>query len=410
MYGTNGRGDDTGEKEEVGPLSPKERVRIAMHLGSPDRVPVMCQLSLGHYFLHSGVKPMDIWYTSEGFAEALTRLRNRYDFDGILVGLPGRDPDYERHIERIEQRDNEIVIHWKTGGYTVLPSDDNPHYYQADGERFFPRFEAVKPEELYYVEPWDLTDITYPYTWAFESGPRPFDDFFPEHHFDTIKRVMERVEKTVSVHSEVFSPWAQFLELLNYEQGLIAIMEDPGKAKACLERLTEGAIDLAKRKAACGIDAILISSAFAGAGFISRQHYEEFVLPFEKKLIAEVKKEFDIPIYTHTCGSIGDRLDLMLETDTNGIDTLDPPPLGTVDLEEAKKIMAGKAFIKGNIDPVNTLLQGDLEAVRKDVLWRLNVGKPGGGYILSTACSVAPHTPPENIELLVSLAEEYGRY
>jgi MtaA/CmuA family methyltransferase len=410
MYGTNGRGDDTGEKEEVGPLSPKERVRIAMHLGSPDRVPVMCQLSLGHYFLYSGVKPMDIWYTSEGFAEALIRLRDRYDFDGILVGLPGRDRDYERHIERIEQRDNETVIHWKTGGYTVLPSDDNPHYYQGNGERYFPRFEAVKPEELYYVEPWDLTDITYPYTWAFESGPRPFDDFFPEHHFDTIKRVMERVEKTVSVHSEVFSPWAQFLELLTDEQGLIAIMEDPGKAKACLERLTEGAIDLAKRKAACGIDAILISSAFAGAGFISRQHYEEFVLPFEKKLIAEVKKEFDIPIYTHTCGSIGDRLDLMLETDTNGIDTLDPPPLGTVDLEEAKKIMAGKAFIKGNIDPVNTLLQGDLEAVRKDVLWRLNVGKPGGGYILSTACSVAPHTPPENIELLVSLAEEYGRY
>jgi uroporphyrinogen decarboxylase len=164
------------------------------------------------------------------------------------------------------------------------------------------------------------------------------------------------------------------------------------------------------KKAACGIDAILISSAFAGAGFISRQHYEEFVLPFEKRLIAEVKREFDIPIYTHTCGSIGDRLDLMLETGTNGIDTLDPPPLGTVDLEEAKKTMAGKAFIKGNIDPVNTLLLGDPEAVEKDVLWRLSVGKPGGGYILSTACSVAPYTPPKNIELLVSLAEEYGRY
>ena len=391
-------------------MTSKQRVSEAMHLRVPDRVPVMCQLSLGHYLLHSGVTSMDIWYTSEGFAEALIRLRNRYDFDGILVSLPGRDPDYERHIERMEQREKETVIHWKNGGYTILPADDNPHYYQADGKRFFPSFEEVDPEELYYVEPWDLTDITYPYTWAFEGGPRPFDDFFPEHHFDTIKRVMERVGQAVSIDSEVFSPWAQFLELLNYEQGLIAVMEDPGKAKACLERLTEGAIDLSKKKAACGIDAILISSAFAGAGFISRDHYREFVLPFEKKLIAGVRREFDIPIYTHTCGSIGDRLDLMLETGTNGIDTLDPPPIGTVDLEVAKETMAGRAFIKGNIDPVNTLLLGDLEAVKKDVLWRLSVGKPGGGYILSSACSVAPYTPPKNIELLVSLAEEYGRY
>jgi MtaA/CmuA family methyltransferase len=391
-------------------MTSKERMNKALRLQVPDRVPVSCQLSLGHYLLHSGVKPMEIWYTSEGFAEALKRLRNRYDFDGILVNLPGRDPDYERYIEKIEQRDNETVIHWKNGGYTIFPVDDNPHYYQHDGKRFFPSFEEVDPEQLYYVEPWDLTDITYPYTWAFESGPRPFDDFFPEYHFDTIKKVMERVGKTVSVDSEVFSPWAQFLELLNYEEGLIAIMEDAGKAKACLERLTEGAVDLSKKKAACGIDAILISSAFAGAGFISRQHYEEFVLPFEKKLIAEVKRVFDIPIYTHTCGSIGDRLDLMLETGTNGIDTLDPPPLGTVDLEAAKETMAGKAFIKGNIDPVNTLLLGDPEAVKKDVLWRLSVGMPDGGYILSTACSVAPYTPPKNIELLVSLAEEYGRY
>jgi uroporphyrinogen-III decarboxylase len=81
-----------------------------------------------------------------------------------------------------------------------------------------------------------------------------------------------------------------------------------------------------------------------------------------------------------------------------------------VDLEEAKKLLTGKAFIKGNVDPVHTLLEGDREAVRKDVLWRLGVGKPGGGYILSSACSIAPHTPPENIEQLALLAEQEGVY
>jgi len=385
-------------------------MREAMGLRTPDRVPVMSQLSLGHYFLYSGVKPVDIWYTSEGFAEALVKLCDRYRFDGTLVNLPGRDPRYEHEIDRIEEGEGEQITRWKNGNYTTLPEDDNPHYYTADGTRYFPMFDEIKPEELYYVEPWDITDITYPYTWGFEAEQRPFDDFFPPYHLDTIKAVKAKVGDRVSVHSEIFSPWSQFLELLNYESALMAIVDDPGKAKACLERLAEGAVDLGKRQAAAGVDAVLISSAFAGAGLISRTHYEEFVLPYEKKIIEGIRAAYDVPVYTHTCGSIGDRLDLMMASGTNGVDTLDPPPLGTVDLVQAKKLLSGKVFIKGNIDPVHTLLNGDRETVKKDIEWRLSVGKPGGGYILSSACSVAPHTAPENIELLAQLAEEEGRY
>ncbi len=392
-------------------MTSKQRMQQAMALQTADRVPVMCQLALGHYFLHAPVKPLETWYTSEGFAEALIKLQQRYHFDGILINLPGRDPNFENFIDRIEAGEGENIIRWKNGNYTVFPSDDNPHYYLTDGTRYFPTFPEIKPEELYYVEPWDLTDITYPFTWGFEAEPRPFDNYFPEYHFDTIKLVKAKAGGTVSVHSEVFSPWSQFLELLNYEHALTAILDDPGKAKACLDRLADGAIDLAKKQAACGVDAVLISSAFAGAGLISRRHYEEFVLPYEKKIVTAIKKAFPaLPVYTHTCGSIGDRLDLMMATGTNGIDTLDPPPLGTVELEEAKKILSGKTFIKGNIDPVNTLLYGSRDEVKDDVKRRLEIGKPGGGYILSSACSVAPRTPPENIEILAPLAEEFGKY
>ena len=387
-----------------------ERMRRAMELSEPDRVPVMCQLALGHYFLHSGVDPLAIWYTSEGFAEALTRLAQRYQFDGILINLPGRNPEYESHVQSIEKRQNQKIIRWTNGSYTVFPDDDNPHYFQADGSRLFPRFEEIDPEKLYYVEPWDITGIRYPFTWGFEEEPRPFDDFFSYYHFETIKLVLSRAGQELSIHSEIFSPWSQFLELLNYEQGLAAIIQDPSKVKACLEQLARGAADLGKRQASCGVDAILISSAFAGAGFISRRHYREFVLPYERKVISEIKKEAPIPIYTHTCGAIGDRLELMAETGTDGIDSLDPPPLGTVRLDEAKRILKGKLFIKGNIDPVNTLLEGSPSLIKEDVRWRLKTGKPGGGYILSSACSVSPHTEPEKLELLVPLAEKFGRY
>jgi MtaA/CmuA family methyltransferase len=391
-------------------MTPRERVNKAMRLKKADRVPVMCQLSIGHYFIYSGLDPLDIWFTSEGFAEALIRLREKYSFDGVLINLPGRDPDYKNFIDRIDKNEDGYIVCWKNGNYTTIPKDDNPHYYQNDGNRYFPSFEEIKPEELFYVEPWDITDITYPYTWAFEEKPRPFDSFFPEYHLDTIKLVRQKIGEQFSVHSEIFSPWSQFLELLNYENALIAIMDDPEKTKACLERLTFGAIDLGKRQAAEGVDAVLISSAFAGAGLISRNQYEEFVLPYEKRIVEGIQKDFNIPVYTHTCGSIGDRLDLMMETGTNGIDTLDPPPLGTVELEEAKKLLTGKVFIKGNIDPVNTLLNSDESGVEKDVVQRINTGKHGGGFILSSACSVAPHTSPKNIELLVKLVEKFGKY
>lgn len=391
-------------------MTSKERINKAMHLGIPDRVPLMCQLSIGHYFLNSKLNPIDIWFESDGFAEALLEMKQRYNFDGVLINIPGRPPDYKNQIKNIEKSENEIKVIWKNNCYTIIPSDDNPHFYQPDGSRYFPTFDEIDPEKLFYIEPWDITEIKYPFRWGFETEPRDFNDFFPSYHQNIIKAVKQKAGDSISVHSEIFSPWSQFLELLNYENALIAIMDDAEKVRVILERLTEGAIELAKLQAKENVDAILISSAFAGAGLISREHYINFVLPYERKIITEVKKKFDIPIYTHTCGSIGDRLDLMLETTTNGIDTLDPPPLGTVELKEAKKILTGKAFIKGNIDPVFTLLQGSTDQIKKDVEWRINVGKENGGYILSSACSIAPRTPPQNIELLSQLVETFGNY
>ncbi|MFQ5753325.1 MAG: hypothetical protein ACE5HI_15145, partial [bacterium] len=167
-------------------MTSKERMKKAMNLQFPDRVPVMCQLSLGHYFLFSGLKPIDIWYTSDGFAEALVKLMQRYNFDGVLINLPGRNPNYENFIQSIERKEKKSIIRWINGNYTIFPNDDNPHYYLAEGSQYFPTFNQLKPDELYYVEPWDVAGITYPFTWGFETEPPPFDDYFPQYHFETI--------------------------------------------------------------------------------------------------------------------------------------------------------------------------------------------------------------------------------
>jgi uroporphyrinogen decarboxylase len=157
---------------------------------------------------------------------------------------------------------------------------------------------------------------------------------------------------------------------------------------------------------AAGADAVLVSSAYAGAGLISTRHYREFVLPFEARVVSGFKARCPgTPVYTHTCGRIGDRLELVAETGTDGIDTLDPPPLGDVDLAEAKNRVGDRLFLKGNVDPVGTVLLGTPEAVRTDALCRIAIGATGGGYILSTACSVPPAAPPANVLALRAAAE-----
>ena len=90
----------------------------------------------------------------------------------------------------------------------------------------------------------------------------------------------------------------------------------------------------------------------------------------------------------------------MVESQVSGIECLDPPPLGNVDLGDAVKQLNGKIFIKGNVDPVNTLLRGDAEKVRRDVTEILETaGHDMHGFILSSACSVAPPVNPENYEI-----------
>lgn len=393
-------------------MTSKERMNIAMHLGTPDRVPVMCQLALGHYFLNTGIDPIDIWHSSEAFGEALIMLQRRYGFDGILINLPGRDPHWRSYITKIEDHSGERVITWKNGWTTTCPPDDLPHVYREDGTRYSPLFDEIDPDHLFYIEPYDITGIKYPYSWGFdEQAAHRGKNFFPSYQHDTLKYVLDRVGQEVSVHAEIFSPFSQFMELLDYSSALMALMDDPAKAKACLDALADGAIELGCSDAAAGAHAILISSAFAGGGFISRQHYTEFVLPCERKVIAGIKADFpDLPIYTHTCGAIGDRLDLMEHTGTNGIDTLDPAPLGNVELAEAKQQTAGRMFIKGNIDAVNTLLLGTPEDSLAAARDRIETAGPCGGYILSTACSVAPAAPVENILTLREAAELYGKY
>lgn len=392
-------------------MNSRERMALAMRHDLPDRVPVMCQLALGHYFLNTPLTPHQIWFTSEGFAEALVMLQRRYRFDGILINIPGRPEHILDDVVSIEETPDGEKMTWANGDVTLVPWNDNPHHLPADASKpTRADFTTIDPDNLdeldelvYYI--WN----TYHVPWLAEKTQKgPLSDV-PPYFFRTIDLVKGMVGDEVSIHGEVFSPFTHFMELFGYEEALVNLLVDRDKAHALLERLTEASITWAVAQARHGVDAVLISSAFAGGPLISPKMYREFVLPYERRVTEAVKAE-NVPIYTHTCGSIGDRLEAMVDTGTLGIDTLDPPPLGNTVLAEAKARIGDKLFIKGNMNAVELLAYQSHAQVIAQASERIQAGMPGGGYILSTACSVSPHMEPEKLELLTPLAEEIGRY
>ncbi|MBI4580439.1 MAG: hypothetical protein HY718_12095 [Planctomycetes bacterium] len=379
---------------------------------TPDRVPVMCQLALGHYFLHAGQTPSDVWFDSETFVRVLAEFQQRYGFDGFLINLPGRPPDWRCYLaDRAKTAEGERLT-WQSGLVTEVPPDNNPHTFTADRGPL-PRadYNALNPDDSallrlagYVWNTWHAPSLWDIPPTADLADPNQYPDWF------TLGlRITRSACPDASVHAEVFSPFTHLMELFGYQNGLMALIDVPEMCHRLLSRFSAMVVAQVRCWWPAAPDAILISSAFAGGGFISRTMYREFVVPYERQVVGAIR-EFGLPSYVHTCGAIGDRLDLMAETEVDGIDTLDPPPLGTVDLARAKAEFGRRFFFKGNLDAVNEMLRADDATFERAVRQRLEIGMPGSGYILSSACSVAPHVRPDRLCRMVELAERYGRY
>lgn len=389
-------------------MTPRQRVLSAMNFEIPDRIPVMCQMSIGHMLQQlPKVSSVDFWFDVNTYAEGLIKLRTQYDFDGILVSLHGHKKNWEpaRRTYSFEAGGNDFQKRTQENGNEVLYADDRKYIFTREdlpfpefySERIFPSISEIDPE----IIPIELDYI------PVSSGLHFKIDL--KNKFEIFKILYEKIGEEFSIHGEVTSPFDYLLDLLGYENALIALIEEPEKCKVILQKFTDGVVQLSKEMCEQKIDAIKISSPFAGAGFISPEFYREFVLPFESQFI-QVVKEKGKHVYIHTCGAINDRLEMMIESGTSGLECLDPKPLGDVDLIDAKQRLGDKVFIKGNIDSVNTLLFGDKEKIINDVKEIIEVGKRNGGFILSTACSIAPMVKRENIQLLSKLVKEYGNY
>jgi uroporphyrinogen-III decarboxylase len=377
-------------------MTPRERILNAMNFREPDRVPLMCQFSLGYILIQSKISPSEFWFSGDIFSDVLINMRELHNFDGILVSLHGHDTNWQKGIREITKTETGEMVYWKNGDRTFCPYYDLPQH--------FPDHEEIK-EDISQINVMNIPEVI-------ESIPVSQGLYFkidPDRKYSIFDSINDKTGNEYSVHSEITSPFDYLLDLIGHQEALMALKDYPEKCKEILQRYTDGILLLALGMCEKNIDAIKISSPYAGSGFISPAFYKEFVLPYESQLSRGIREKGK-HVYIHTCGCIGDRLELIAESETSGIECLDPPPIGDVDLFDAKKRLGKKCFIKGNIDSVNTLLKKSKEDVKRDAIERINIGKEGSGFILSTACSIAPRVNKENILVLYEAVEEYGKY
>ena len=130
-----------------------------------------------------------------------------------------------------------------------------------------------------------------------------------------------------------------------------------------------------------------------------RTPYEQFVLPFEQKLIAGIH-EMGCATRLHICGNTRRILKGMAQTGASMIDLDYPSPV-----KEARAASGARQVLSGNLDPVRTIHDGTPEVITKAVAECH--AQAGAHYIVCAGCEIPRGTPPENLKALVSYAQQH---
>lgn len=206
----------------------------------------------------------------------------------------------------------------------------------------------------------------------------------------------------------------QVFGIRKYEEWLMAHFLEPNYIKDVYEYQTETAItNLSLYKEAFGdkLDVIWISGSDFGSQrceLISVDIYKEFYKPFYKRMNDWVHKNTTWKTFYHSCGSIVNLLDDMVDA---GVDILNPVQCSAtgMDPKMLKEKYGDKlTFWGGGVNTQETLPFGTPEEVRKETLNRLEIFSKNGGYICNTIHNIQNPTTTENMMAFFNAVKEFN--
>lgn len=132
-----------------------------------------------------------------------------------------------------------------------------------------------------------------------------------------------------------------------------------------------------------------------------RRYFKELYIRFYR----EIKKNFNVEIFFHSCGSIAAIIPELIEV---GVTILDPVQVLAKGMQiDGLKAQYGKQLtFHGGIDIQDLLPHGSPEDVRGAVRRTIQVLGAQGGYILAPTHALQPDTPVENIIAMYEEAQQ----
>ncbi|MFW6303511.1 MAG: uroporphyrinogen decarboxylase family protein [Candidatus Sumerlaeota bacterium] len=376
-------------------MTSRERMLTAMAGGTPDRVPaspdtnwmIPARLRGGPFWqvYYHGDPP--IW-------KAYNDSLDHFGIDGFShhgkYNLPALD-GVERSRKIISENSDMLVaestLHCPAGTVTQ--------------ETTFLRDEAPTPTKKW------ITDFEKQY----EIIPYILFGDVDKIHFDSYRKTREDMGERgvvgLCMHlPTLLTQWREPVEAAFYDY-----FEHHDLLSRLMERWTDHLVEVGR--AIIDHDLRPDFVFFPNSGMITMQSEDimrEYSLPALKKL-TRMFKEAGILTSQHCCGKERALVEAAaLETDLDCIDPLEVPPMGDCDLVEIKREFGGKLALKGNLHTTEVMLRMDRAGVEREARKCLEIGKPGGGFILSTGDQCGRDTPDENIRCLVDVCEQYGHY
>ncbi len=210
-----------------------------------------------------------------------------------------------------------------------------------------------------------------------------------------IALLKEKIGEEKLVEGWVEGPCAEAADLRGINTLMLDFFDDPVFLRDLFEFLVEVALRFAKAQVEAGAD--LIGIGDAAASLIGPAFYEEFVVPYERKLIDGLH-EMGTRVRLHICGNTNKLLPWMghLGADMIDLDWMVP-------FDKARAESRPGQILAGNIDPVAVLRKGTPEIIQKGLAECHR--QCGSLYIVAAGCEVVRDTPEENVRAMV----DYGK-
>ena len=206
---------------------------------------------------------------------------------------------------------------------------------------------------------------------------------------DALSILRRHVGGWVAIIGKVMGPWTLSYHMAGTQNFLLQIgLGEKEKVRKMLDQLTSVTIASARAQFQAGADIVVLADHATG-NLVGAYHYEELLLPYHKRLTAEIEG----PLILHVCGNCTDRLELFAEA---GFDAYHFE--WTVDAKSAVERVGNRMSLVGNINNAQALYQGTPEEVYNQARSAIEAGV----HMIGPECAIPLATPLENLKAIIA--------